>query len=106
MLVGDLDEHLTLPMCDRQGVAAVEGDAANLAHDEHPVVRETAEAVRRVVLGQAAEEPTTIEDVLNHFDHVKKLIGSEHLGVGSNIDLDGYEAYAHRVRGRLVPGVW
>ena len=37
------------------------------------------------------EEPTTIEDVLNHFDHVKKLIGSEHLGVGSDIDLDGYD---------------
>ncbi len=38
-----------------------------------------------------AEEPTTIEDVLNHFDHVKKLIGPEHLGVGSDIDLYGYD---------------
>jgi membrane dipeptidase len=36
-------------------------------------------------------EPTTIEDVLNHFDHVAKLIGVEHLGVGSDIDLDGYD---------------
>ena len=36
-------------------------------------------------------EPTTIEDALNHFDYVKKLIGSEHLGVGSDIDLDGYD---------------
>ena len=36
-------------------------------------------------------EPTTIEDVLNHFDYVKKLIGSEHLGVGSDVDLDGYD---------------
>ena len=36
-------------------------------------------------------EPTTIEDVLNHFDHVKKLIGPQHLGVGSDMDLDGYD---------------
>ncbi|MEW5917551.1 MAG: membrane dipeptidase [Gemmatimonadota bacterium] len=36
-------------------------------------------------------EPTTIEDVINHFDHVKKLIGPQHLGVGSDIDLDGYD---------------
>jgi membrane dipeptidase len=38
-----------------------------------------------------ASEPTTIEDVLNHFDHVRTLIGSEHLGVGSDMDLDGYD---------------
>jgi membrane dipeptidase len=37
------------------------------------------------------EEPTTIEDALNHYDYVKKLIGPEHLGVGSDIDLDGYD---------------
>ena len=36
-------------------------------------------------------EPTTVEDVLNHFDHVKKLIGSDQLGVGSDMDLDGYD---------------
>lgn len=36
-------------------------------------------------------EPTTIEDVLNHFDHVRDLIGPEHLGVGSDIDLNGYD---------------
>lgn len=38
-----------------------------------------------------ADEPTTIEHALDHFDHVKKLAGSEHLGVGSDIDLDGYD---------------
>jgi len=36
-------------------------------------------------------EPTTIEDVINHFDHVRKLIGPEHVGVGSDMDLDGYD---------------
>lgn len=37
------------------------------------------------------DEPTTIEDLLNHFDHVRKLIGPQHLGVGSDIDLYGYD---------------
>jgi membrane dipeptidase len=37
------------------------------------------------------EEPTTVEDVLNHFDHVRDLVGPEHLGVGSDIDLYGYD---------------
>ena len=36
-------------------------------------------------------EPTTIEHVIDQFDYVKKLIGSEHLGVGSDMDLDGYD---------------
>jgi membrane dipeptidase len=39
-----------------------------------------------------ADEPTTIEHVLDHFDHVAKLTGPEHLGVGSDIDLYGYDA--------------
>ena len=38
-----------------------------------------------------ADEPTTIEHALDHFDHVSKLVGPEHLGVGSDIDLDGYD---------------
>ena len=37
------------------------------------------------------DEPTTIENALDHFDHVAKLVGAEHLGVGSDIDLNGYD---------------
>jgi membrane dipeptidase len=37
------------------------------------------------------KEPTTIEHLLDHYDHIRKLIGSEHLGIGSDIDLDGYD---------------
>ena len=40
----------------------------------------------------SAKEPTTIENVLDHYDHVAKLVGVEHVGVGSDIDLDGYDA--------------
>lgn len=32
---------------------------------------------------------TTIENVLDHIDHVAKLVGVEHAGVGTDVDLDG-----------------
>ncbi|MEO6588737.1 MAG: membrane dipeptidase [Pyrinomonadaceae bacterium] len=51
-----------------------------------------------------ATEPTTIEDVLDHFDHVRKLIGAEHLGVGSDIDLYGYDAMPPEDNKRLRAG--
>ncbi len=37
------------------------------------------------------KEPTTVDSVIDHFDHVRKLIGVEHVGVGSDMDLDGYD---------------
>lgn len=45
--------------------------------------------VRMFVKG---DEPTTVEHALDHFDYVTKLIGPEHLGVGSDMDLYGYDA--------------
>jgi membrane dipeptidase len=50
------------------------------------------------------DEPTTIEDALNHFDHVKRLIGPQHLGVGSDIDLYGYDAMPPEQNKRLRAG--
>jgi len=35
------------------------------------------------------EEPVTVEHALNHFDHVRKLVGVEHLAVGSDMDVVG-----------------
>lgn len=35
------------------------------------------------------EEPVTIEHALDHFDHVRKLVGVEHLAVGSDMDVVG-----------------
>lgn len=49
-------------------------------------------------------EPTTIEDALDHFDHVKKLIGADHLGVGSDIDLYGYDAMPPELNKQLRAG--
>lgn len=51
-----------------------------------------------------AEEPTTIEDYLNHFDYVRKLIGAQHLGVGSDIDLYGYDAMPPELNKQLRAG--
>jgi len=36
-------------------------------------------------------EPTTVQNMLDHFDYVAKLVGVEHVGVGSDIDLIGYD---------------
>ena len=39
-------------------------------------------------------EPTTISDVVDHIDHVAKLIGSDHVGIGTDADLYGYDQMA------------
>ena len=36
-------------------------------------------------------EPTTIEHIVDHIDHVVKLVGIEHVGIGSDSDLTGYD---------------
>jgi membrane dipeptidase len=50
------------------------------------------------------DEPTTIEHYLDHFDHVARLVGVEHLGVGSDIDLDGYDDMPPAQNARLRAG--
>ena len=49
----------------------------------------------------SAKEPTTIENVLDHYDHVAKLVGVEHLGTGSDIGIDGYDALSPAVHDKL-----
>jgi membrane dipeptidase len=36
-------------------------------------------------------EPTTIEHLVDHVDHVAKVAGIEHVGIGSDSDLNGYD---------------
>jgi membrane dipeptidase len=57
--------------------------------------------VRMFVKG---DEPTTVEHVLDHFDHVRQLIGPEHLGVGSDMDLHGYDAMPADLNKQLRAG--
>jgi membrane dipeptidase len=39
----------------------------------------------------SAKEPTTIANMVDHIDHVVKLIGVDHVGIGSDADLNGYD---------------
>jgi membrane dipeptidase len=36
-------------------------------------------------------DPTTVADMADHVDHVVKLVGIEHVGIGSDADLNGYD---------------
>ncbi len=36
-------------------------------------------------------DPTTIADIVDHIDHVVKLTGIDHVGIGSDADLNGYD---------------
>lgn len=79
------------------------------ALNPHPRCK-TDEAIRRMaakggVLGITGirrfvsnREPTTIEDVLDHFDHSIRLAGIEHIGVGSDNDLDGRDNRNSKIR--------
>lgn len=37
-------------------------------------------------------EPTTIDDYIAHIDHVAQLVGVDHVGIGTDVDLYGYDA--------------
>jgi len=49
--------------------------------------------------------PTTIEDVLDHIDHIAKLAGVEHVGLGSDVDLDGRDVHIRPKRKYDLDGI-
>jgi membrane dipeptidase len=49
------------------------------------------------------DEPVTQENVLDHFDHVAKLVGVEHVGVGGDLDLVGNPNPVHSPSGNDMP---
>lgn len=51
-------------------------------------------AVRAFVGGGAP----TIEDLLDHFEHVARIAGVEHVGLGSDVDVDAREPASGKVR--------
>ncbi|MDY6945520.1 MAG: membrane dipeptidase [Pseudomonadota bacterium] len=69
---------------------------------DHPRLK-TDEAIRKLaakggVMGITGvrmfvrdQEPTTIDHIVDHIDHVTKLVGIEHVGIGSDADLNGYD---------------
>ena len=50
------------------------------------------------------EGPATIEDVLDHIDHISQLVGVEHVGIGSDVDLDGRDIHYHSRRKNDLDG--
>lgn len=56
------------------------------------------------------KEPTTIEHALDHFDHVARLVGIEHVAIGSDIALYGYDALPRALveasKANLKPGTY
>lgn len=82
------------------------------ALNNHPRLK-TDEAIRKLaakggVMGVtgvrmfvSAVEPTTVANIVDHIDHVVKLVGIEHVGVGSDADLAGYDAMPADQRAKL-----
>ena len=40
----------------------------------------------------------SLDDLLDHFDHVAKVAGPEHVGLGSDVDVDARDPKSGRVR--------
>lgn len=96
-------DQTTLDACELSSAPVLYTHSnARALNPGHPRCK-TDEAIRRMaetggVMGitgvrnfVAGAEPTTIEHYLDHFDHIRDLVGVEHLGIGSDIDLHGYD---------------
>lgn len=46
------------------------------------------------------KEPTTLANIVDHIDHVVKLVGIDHVGIGSDIDMYGYDDMSPAVLAR------
>ena len=46
-------------------------------------------------------EPTTIEHLVDHIDHVVRIAGIEHVGIGSDSDLNGYDDLPQAMREQI-----
>jgi membrane dipeptidase len=84
----------------KQPIAFTHGNCRALA--QHPR-NKTDEAIRALaakdgVMGITGvrmfvrtEEPTNIGHMADHIEHVARLVGIEHVGIGSDADLNGYD---------------
>jgi membrane dipeptidase len=84
----------------RQPIAITHGNCRTLA--DHPR-NKSDEAIRALaakggVMGITGvrmfvrkEEPTNIGHIVDHIEHVARLVGIAHVGIGSDADLNGYD---------------
>lgn len=47
----------------------------------------------------------TIDNVLDHVDHIASLAGVEHAGIGTDVDLDGRDSRSHHARRQDLDGI-
>lgn len=47
------------------------------------------------------KDPTTVSNIADHVDHVVKLVGIEHVGIGTDSDLNGYDDVSPEMNKRL-----
>jgi membrane dipeptidase len=57
----------------------------------------------RIFVGGAG--PVTIENVLDHIDHVAQIAGVEHVGLGTDVDLDGRDSANSAVKKSDLDGL-
>ncbi|WP_206613443.1 dipeptidase [Parahaliea mediterranea] len=58
-------------------------------------------AVRQFV---SAREPTTIKHYVDHIEYVAKLVGVEHVGIGSDQDMHGYDSMSAQAQQAIRSG--
>ena len=51
------------------------------------------------------EDPTTIQDFLDHLDHIARLVGIHHVGIGSDADLESSGAAGMKMYDNLPPEI-
>jgi len=52
-----------------------------------------------------AHEPTTVDDVIDHFEHVVQLVGVEHVGVGSDMGIESNDYMPPEQLARMLAGM-
>jgi membrane dipeptidase len=70
--------------------------AAHPRNKSDEVIRKLAEkggvfGISGVRMFVSTRDPTTVANMVDHIDHVVKLVGIEHVGIGSDADLNGYD---------------
>ena len=60
-----------------------------LGDSEDEGVRDTMYAEYRAVMEKYPSEPATVKDLVDHVDYVVKLVGAEHVGLGTDFDGGG-----------------
>jgi membrane dipeptidase len=113
--VSHCGDRTTLDAIELSKVAIAITHSNCRALNDHPRLK-TDEAIRKLadkggVMGITGvrnfvrdREPTSVEHIVDHIDHVVKTSGIEHVGIGSDADLNGYDDMPADQRKKLMAG--